>query len=44
MLLAYLAVLANSVVLTSTRITPFSSPAVVGYPLIDHGAIRGADH
>ncbi|WP_208450695.1 hypothetical protein, partial [Burkholderia ambifaria] len=43
MLLAQQAILANSVVLTSTRITPVSSPLVVGCPLIDHGAIRNPD-
>lgn len=43
MLLAQQAILANSVVLTSTRIAPVSSPLVVGCSLMDHGAIRHPD-
>lgn len=44
MLLAHQAILANSVVLASTRIVPVSPPVVVGCPLINHGAIRHPDH
>lgn len=44
MLLAHQAILANSVALISTRVTPMSSRFVVGCPLIDHGAIRHLDH
>ncbi|MBR8226678.1 hypothetical protein [Burkholderia ambifaria] len=43
MLLAHQAILANSVVLASTRIAPVSSPLVVGCSLMDHGAIRHPD-
>lgn len=44
MLLAHQAILANSVVLASTRIVPVSPPVVVGCPLIDHGPIRYPEH
>ncbi len=44
MLLAQQAILANSVVLTSTRIAPVSPPVVVGCPLIGHGPIRYPEH
>jgi len=43
MLLAHQAILANSVVLASTRTAPAISSLVIGCPLIDHGAICPPD-